>query len=92
MPNFPNPFNPETWIPFELVTPADVSIHIYGIDGSPVRTLELGRVPVGIHAAPSDAAYWDGRNSMGEAVASGAYVYELRAGAYRETRRMVVLK
>jgi hypothetical protein len=92
MPNFPNPFNPETWIPFELEEASDVSIHIYGMDGRPVRTLELGNRPTGVHADTANAGYWDGRNDLGEAVASGAYVYELRAGSYRETRRMVVLK
>ena len=92
MPNFPNPFNPETWIPFELEEASNVSIHIYGMDGRPVRALELGERPMGVHADTGNAAYWDGRNDLGEAVASGAYVYELRAGGYRETRRMVVLK
>jgi hypothetical protein len=92
MANFPNPFNPKTWIPFGLQEPSDVSIRIYGTDGRPVRTLELGSRPMGVPADAASAAYWNGRNDLGEAVASGANVYELRAGSYRETRRMLVLK
>ena len=92
MPNFPNPFNPETWIPFELEADSEVSIHIYGMDGTQVRALDLGSRAMGVYADTERAAYWDGRNDLGEAVASGAYVYELRAGWRRETRRMVVLK
>ena len=90
--NYPNPFNPETWIPFELAADADVTIHIYALDGVRMRTLELGRVPVGMHTDQSDAAYWDGTNEQGERVASGTYIYELIAGDYHAMRRMVILK
>jgi hypothetical protein len=92
LPNFPNPFNPETWIPFDLAESSDVVIRVYGIDGTLVRTLDLGALPAGSYAERSSAAYWDGRNDIGEPVAGGVYHYEIRAGAYRATRRMVILK
>ena len=92
MANYPNPFNPETWIPFELAEAADVTIRIYGLDGGLVRKLELGPQGVGEYVGREDAAYWDGRNAEGEAVASGVYVYELAAGDYHALRRMVVMK
>jgi hypothetical protein len=90
--NFPNPFNPETWIPFELSESADVSIHVYDMNGALVRTLNLGRREPGFYTDRGNAAYWDGANAVGERVASGMYVYELRAGTYRALRRMIVLK
>ena len=92
MPNYPNPFNPETWIPFELTQAAEVTVRIYGQDGSVVRTLDLGRRAEGYHTGVADAAYWDGRNESGEPVASGSYVYELQAGDFRAMRRMVIMK
>jgi hypothetical protein len=92
LPNFPNPFNPETWIPFDLAASSDVVIRVYGVGGELVRTLDLGGLPAGSYADRSRAAYWDGRNESGEPVAGGVYHYEIRAGAYRATRRMVILK
>ncbi|MAF12491.1 hypothetical protein CMK11_18755 [Candidatus Poribacteria bacterium] len=92
MANYPNPFNPETWIPFELAEDADVTVRIYGLDGTVVRTLDLGYRPQGEYVARASAAYWDGRNDIGERVASGVYVYELVAGDRRAVRRMVVRK
>ena len=92
MANYPNPFNPETWIPFELAEESDVVVRVYGMDGGLVRTLELGRLAVGEYRERSSAAYWDGRNDLGEAAAGGLYVVELAAGEYRETRRLVVGK
>jgi hypothetical protein len=92
MANYPNPFNPETWIPFELSDAADVTVRIYGLDGGLVRALELGRRAVGEYVGRDDAAYWDGKNARGESVASGVYVYELTAGDYHAVRRMVVRK
>ena len=90
--NYPNPFNPETWIPYQLATPADVSIAIYAADGKLVRTLDLGYQPVDIYESRSRAAYWDGRNALGEPVASGIYFYTLTAGEYTATRKMLIRK
>ena len=90
--NYPNPFNPETWIPYQLAEPADVVLTIYAVDGSVVRTLALGHQPVGIYADKSRAAYWDGRNAQGEAVASGVYFYTLTAGEFTATRKMLIRK
>ena len=90
--NYPNPFNPETWIPYQLAVPADVSISIYAANGQLVRTLSLGHQPVGIYESRSRAAYWDGRNTVGESVASGVYFYTLTAGDFTATRKMLILK
>ena len=90
--NYPNPFNPETWIPYQLSDPAEVTVSIYALDGKLVRTLELGQVPAGIYQSRSRAAYWDGRNAQGEPVASGIYFYTLTAGDFSATRKMVIRK
>ena len=90
--NYPNPFNPETWIPYQLAAPADVSIAIYAIDGKLIRRLDLGHQPVGIYESRSRAAYWDGRNQIGEPVASGVYFYTLSAGDFTATRKMLIRK
>ena len=90
--NYPNPFNPETWIPYQLSDPAEVTVSIYSVDGKLVRTLELGQVPAGIYQSRSRAAYWDGRNAAGEPVASGVYFYTLQAGEFTATRKMVIRK
>ena len=90
--NYPNPFNPETWIPYHLAKPADVTLHIYAMNGSLVRTLTLGHQPAGRYQSRSQAAYWDGKNGIGEPVASGIYFYTLIAGDFTATRRMVILK
>ena len=92
LPNYPNPFNPETWIPYQLAEPADVTLRIHAIDGSLVRALSLGHKPIGIYQSRSRAAYWDGRNQIGEPVASGVYFYTLTAGDFTATRRMLILK
>ncbi|MXV74054.1 T9SS type A sorting domain-containing protein [Candidatus Poribacteria bacterium] len=92
LPNYPNPFNPETWIPYQLATPADVTVTIYAMDGAVVRTLKLGHQPVGIYQGKSRAAYWDGRNAQGEPVASGVYFYILTAGDFTATRKMLITK
>ncbi len=92
LPNYPNPFNPETWIPYQLATPADVSIAIYTSDGKLIRQLDLGHQPVGIYRHRSRAAYWDGRNTLGEPVASDVYFYTLTAGKYTATRKMLIRK
>ena len=92
LPNYPNPFNPETWIPYHLTHAADVQITIYDINGIMVRRLELGHQPAGYYTDRSKAAYWDGRNTGGELVASGVYFYQLHAKNYSTTRRMVIVK
>ena len=92
LPNYPNPFNPETWIPYQLATPADVTLTIYTADGEVVRTLELGYQPIGIYRDRGSAAYWDGKNAIGESVASGVYFYTLKAGDFNATRKMLIRK
>ena len=92
LPNYPNPFNPETWIPYRLAKDADVSLSIYATDGKRIRMLNLGHQPVGIYQGKSRAAHWDGRNAVGEAVASGVYFYTLTAGDYTATRKMLICK
>ena len=90
--NYPNPFNPETWIPYQLSKAANVTISIYAADGSVVRTLTLGNRDAGMYKNRSQAAYWDGKNKMGESVASGVYFYTLTAGDFSATRKMLILK
>ena len=90
--NYPNPFNPETWIPYQLATPTDVVLRIHAVDGSLVRMLSLGHKPVGIYQNRSHAAYWDGKNELGEPVASGVYFYTLTAGDFTATRKMLIRK
>ena len=92
LPNYPNPFNPETWIPYQLAEPADVMLTIYAVNGALVRTLALGHQPVGIYQSKSRAAYWDGGNALGEPVASGVYFYTLTAGDFTATRKMLIRK
>ncbi|MXV76648.1 T9SS type A sorting domain-containing protein [Candidatus Poribacteria bacterium] len=92
LPNYPNPFNPETWIPYQLAAPAEVAVSIYAIDGKLVRALELGYQPIGIYESRSRAAYWDGKNALGESVASGVYFYTLTAGDFTATRKMLIRK
>ena len=90
--NYPNPFNPETWIPYQLAAPADVTLHIHAVDGTLVRTLSLGHKATGIYQSRSRAAYWDGKNELGEPVASGVYFYTLTAGDFTATRKMLIRK
>ena len=90
--NYPNPFNPETWIPYQLAKPAAVNISIHSSDGKLVRTLRLGHLPAGEYQRKSRAAYWDGRNALGESVASGVYFYTLIAGDFTATGKMLIRK
>ena len=90
--NFPNPFNPETWIPYQLSEDNPVSISIYDATGKLVRALPLGYQSAGFYYSRGRAAYWDGRNALGEQVASGIYFYELTTPSYHQTRRLVILK
>ena len=92
LPNFPNPFNPETWIPYQLAEPAHVRIQIYDVLGQLVRELDLGEQSTGSHLSRQRAASWDGRNDRGEVVSSGVYFYTLEAGNYQKTRRMTVVR
>lgn len=90
--NYPNPFNPETWIPFRLAEDSNVSLSIYGASGSLVRTIDIGFTPAAVYEGRSDAIYWDGRNDFGEQVSSGIYFYHLSAGEFSATRKMVIVK
>ena len=90
--NYPNPFNPETWLPYQLSKATEVTVTIYDAQGRVVRALALGHQPAGIYHDKSRAAYWDGRNEQGERVASGVYLYTLSAGDFAATRKMLILK
>lgn len=90
--NYPNPFNPETWIPYQLSKPTDVVITIRAINGQVVRKLDLGYQDSGRYIHRNRAAYWDGRNAQGESVASGLYFYTLTTGEFTATRRMLIRK
>ena len=92
LPNYPNPFNPETWIPYQLATSSDVQITIYDTKGIVVRTLVLGHQAAGYYTNRNRAAYWDGRNGVGENVASGVYFYQLQTDEISPIRKMVILK
>ena len=92
LPNYPNPFNPETWIPYQLSEVSTVTVKIYDVTGSLVRTIEVGHKPVGYYLTREKAVYWDGRNEKGESVSSGVYFYTLITDDYTETRRMVIVK
>ena len=92
MPNYPNPFNPETWIPYQLSKSSDVSITIYDARGVVVRRLPLAHQPAGYYIGRSRAAYWDGRNTLGECVASGIYFYQLQTDDVSLLRKMIILK
>ena len=90
--NYPNPFNPETWIPYELAEPVAVTLRIYTVSGTLVRRLDLGHQSAGLYHEQSRAAYWDGKNQLGEPVASGVYFYTLAAGDFTATRKMLIRK
>jgi flagellar hook assembly protein FlgD len=92
LPNYPNPFNPETWIPYQLAETAEVIVSIYAANGKLVRTLPLGNQSAERYQDRSRAAYWDGKNENGETVASGVYFYTLTAGDFSATRKMLILK
>ncbi len=92
LPNYPNPFNPETWIPYQLATPADVTLTIYDIHGCVVRVLDFGHQRAGLYQSRAHAAHWDGKNAQGEPVASGIYFYTLTAGDFSATRKMLIRK
>ena len=90
--NYPNPFNPETWIPYQLSESAEVVLHIYAANGKQVRKLTLGHQTAGIYQSRDRAAYWNGKNENGESVASGIYFFTLTTGKFTATRRMLLVK
>jgi hypothetical protein len=90
--NYPNPFNPETWIPFQLAQDSIVTVKIYDVTGKQIRMIQLGHLPAGNYVESSKAIYWDGRTDTGELVSSGIYFYQIEAGDYRSARKMVILK
>ena len=92
LPNYPNPFNPETWIPYRLAKAADVTMTLYDSSGGLVRTLNVGFMIAAVYESREKAIYWDGRTEFGERVASGIYFYHLSAGNDSATRKMVILK
>ena len=89
--NYPNPFNPDTWIPYQLAVGSDVTIEVYSIAGQLVRSLSLGYRDAGMYTTKQKAAYWDGRNDLGEPVSSGIYFYRIKAGDFTNTRKLVVV-
>ena len=90
--NYPNPFNPETWIPYRLAKAAGVTLDIYDATGRLVRTIDVGFKPAAVYESRASAIYWDGRNDYGEQAASGVYFYHLSAGTYSATRKMLIMK
>ena len=90
--NYPNPFNPETWIPYQLASPTDVAVEIHASNGRLVRTLALGQLPAGVYQEKGRAVYWDGKNEQGEPVASGVYFYTLKAPDFSATKKMLIRK
>ncbi|MCZ6677075.1 MAG: T9SS type A sorting domain-containing protein, partial [Candidatus Poribacteria bacterium] len=90
--NYPNPFNPETWIPYQLATAEEVKLQIYDASGHLVRNLDLGFQAAGAYMRRDNAVHWDGRNLRGEQVASGVYFYQIQAGEFVATKKMVILK
>ena len=92
LPNYPNPFNPETWIPYQLAEASDVSVKIYDIGGRLVRRVSVGFKPVGYYLTRERAVYWDGRNDIGESVSSGVYFLQFVAGDYTTTQQVVIVK
>ncbi len=90
--NYPNSFNPDTWIPYQLAEDVDVTIKIYDTAGRLVRTLDLGHKPAGFYSTKEKAAYWNGRNEAGEQAASGIYFYTIQAGDFTATRKLVIAR
>ena len=90
--NYPNPFNPDTWIPFQISTGSKVILTIYNLEGKLIRQINLGFKPAGFYVQKDRAIYWDGRSQNGERVASGVYVYQLQAGVFSESRKLALIK
>ena len=92
MQNYPNPSNPETWIPYQLRESGEVTVRIHSITGELIRELKLGYKSAGLYVTKDRAAYWDGRTESGERAASGVYFYTISAGDFRETKKLIILK
>lgn len=92
LPNYPNPFNPETWIPFQLAEPSEIVVEIYDVSGLKVRTLKVGHRQVGFYIRRTNAIYWDGRNDLGEDMTSGIYYYRFISVGYDNLRKMIILR
>ena len=90
--NYPNPFNLETWIPLRLAQDSTITARIYDVTVKQIRIIELGHIAAGNYVEVNKAIYWDGRTENGEQVSSGTYFYQIEAGNYTETRKMVILK
>ena len=90
--NYPNPYNPETWIPYQLSADTTVTIKIYDVTGHVVRTLSLGEKRAGIYISRNRAGHWNGRNEAGERVSSGLYFYAIEAGNFKAIKRMLLVK
>lgn len=90
--NYPNPFNAETWIPYQLKEGTGVTIEIYNAAGQLVRTLDLGFKSEGFYISKDKAAYWNGRNNLGEQTSSGIYFYTIQTSNFIATRKMLLLK
>nr|MCS5613937.1 T9SS type A sorting domain-containing protein [Candidatus Poribacteria bacterium] len=90
--NYPNPFNPETWIPFQLAQPTSVILKLYDFEGKVIRTINLGYKKIGFYTATDQAIYWDGKNQLGEPVSSGVYFYRLTTSDYDAMKKMVILR
>jgi hypothetical protein len=90
--NFPNPFNPETWLPYQLADAVPVTIRIFDQKGRIIRTLDFGNQQAGSYVTKDKAACWDGKNEHGERVSSGVYFYQLKAGNFSAVRKMVIMK
>ncbi|SVD02998.1 uncharacterized protein METZ01_LOCUS355852, partial [marine metagenome] len=92
LPNYPNPFNPDTWIPFQLSKRTDLTIQIHGSNGTLIREFNLGVLMAGQYTDQRKAVYWDGKNSLGEKVPSGIYFYSILTQDFQQTRKMIVIK
>jgi len=90
--NYPNPYNPETWIPYQPPVDTKVTIEVYGVTGHLIKTLSLGEKRAGMYISRDRAAHWDGRNESGERVSSGLYFYTIEAGNFRSIKRMLMVK
>lgn len=90
--NYPNPFNPETWIPYQLSEPSNITLFIHSIDGNVIRALSLGYKQQGLYHDRNKAIYWDGKNDVGETVSSGIYFYTLITKNFTQTKKMLILK